>query len=248
MLCGVVFGIITLGVFVAPRLSPQYVDPDIVIIAPVFGLASLAARCGRWRHARARARAGPHLATDLHRRRLHSLPRPDAASAADSNGYIAVLTEDRTIACEWPTLGVVKLPNRRPSRAVRVHRIRRRALGRRPADRRPADAHAGPGRRHQQPAGRHHLAPHLEFDVGRILGRPDVTEAGRRQHHPGNDEDEQNPGDAGDDHRARNHRSRSGRRARLADRTSTRPLAAEHRPSPAAPTDIRTPSTRAAAS
>jgi hypothetical protein len=35
----------------------------------------------------------------------------DADSAEDSNGYVAVLTEDRSVACEWPTLGEVELPN-----------------------------------------------------------------------------------------------------------------------------------------
>jgi hypothetical protein len=37
--------------------------------------------------------------------------RRDASSAAGTNGYIAVLTEDRTVACEWPTLGHVELPD-----------------------------------------------------------------------------------------------------------------------------------------
>src|ERR1700716_3278023 len=46
MLCGLVFGAITLGVFFAPKLSPRWVNPDIIIIAPVFGLGVLA--CAAW--------------------------------------------------------------------------------------------------------------------------------------------------------------------------------------------------------
>jgi hypothetical protein len=34
---------------------------------------------------------------------------PDAESPVDSNGYVAVLTEDQEVACEWPTLGEVPL-------------------------------------------------------------------------------------------------------------------------------------------
>jgi hypothetical protein len=112
MLCGLVFGIITFGVFVAPRLSPQYVHPDIVIIAPVFGLgvlgSALWALCVMFAPARALAHTlRPIYVVDGYIRYRSR----DAASADDSNGYVAVLTEDKTVACEWPTLGEVELPN-----------------------------------------------------------------------------------------------------------------------------------------
>jgi len=112
MLCGLVFGIITFGVFVAPRLSPQYVNPDIVIIAPVFGLgvlgSALWALCVMFAPARALAHTlRPIYVVDGYIR----YRRRDAASADDSNGYVAVLTEDRIVACEWPTLGEVELPD-----------------------------------------------------------------------------------------------------------------------------------------
>ena len=94
VLCGIVFAGITGGVFLAPRLSPEHVMPDIIIVAPVFALGVLG--CAAWA-------LGVMLAPV--RALFHT-------STADSNGYIAVLTEDRTIACEWPTLGDVKLPNR----------------------------------------------------------------------------------------------------------------------------------------
>ena len=35
----------------------------------------------------------------------------DEQSAPETNGYIAVLTEDRRVACEWPTLGQIELPS-----------------------------------------------------------------------------------------------------------------------------------------
>jgi hypothetical protein len=112
MLCGLVFGIITFGVFVAPRLSPQWVNPDIVIIAPVFGLGIVG--CAVWALAVmfAPVRALAHTLRPIYvvdgyiRYRCR-----DAASAEDSNGYVAVLTEDRSVACEWPTLGEIELPN-----------------------------------------------------------------------------------------------------------------------------------------
>ena len=112
MLCGLVFAAIAFGVFAAPRLSPRWVNPDIVIIAPVFGLGVLA--CAAWA-------LGTMFAP--FRALIHTL-RPiyivdgyiryrgrDAHSAADSNGYVAVLIEDHSVACEWPTLGEVELPN-----------------------------------------------------------------------------------------------------------------------------------------
>jgi hypothetical protein len=34
---------------------------------------------------------------------------PDADSPVDSNGYVAVLTDDQRIACEWATLGEIPL-------------------------------------------------------------------------------------------------------------------------------------------
>lgn len=112
MLCGLVFSIITFGVFVAPRLSPQYVKPDIVVIAPVFGLgvlgSALWALCVMFAPARALAHTlRPIYVVDGYIRYRSR----DAGSADDSNGYVAVLTDDRSVACEWPTLGEIELPN-----------------------------------------------------------------------------------------------------------------------------------------
>jgi hypothetical protein len=112
LLCGIVFSAITVGIFAAPRLSPRWVNPDIIIIAPVFALGVLG--CAAWA-------LGVMLAPV---RALYHTMRPiyivdgyiryrrrDAASSAETNGYIAVLTEDRAVACEWPTLGHAELPD-----------------------------------------------------------------------------------------------------------------------------------------
>lgn len=111
-ICGVVFTAITLGVFAAPRLSPQWVSPDIVIIAPIFGLGVLA--CIAW----ALSVMLPSARALFHTRRpiytvdgyLRYRGR-DEHSAPETNGYIAVLTDDRRVACEWTTLGQIELPN-----------------------------------------------------------------------------------------------------------------------------------------
>jgi hypothetical protein len=112
MLCGLAFGVITFGVFVAPRLSPQWVNPDIIVVAPVFGLGVLGcalwALCVMFAPARALAHTlRPIYVVDGYIRYRSR----DLGSADDSNGYVAVLTDDRCVACEWPTLGEVELPN-----------------------------------------------------------------------------------------------------------------------------------------
>lgn len=112
-LCGIVFAVITLGIFAAPRLSPRWVNSDIIIIAPVFGLGVLA--CAVWALAvmLAPARALAHTVRPIYLVDGYLRYRGrDERSDADSNGYVAVLTEDRRVACEWPTLGEIELPNR----------------------------------------------------------------------------------------------------------------------------------------
>jgi hypothetical protein len=112
LLCGIVFTVITLGVFAAPRLSPKYVNPDIVIIAPVFGLGVLA--CVAWALAvmLAPARALAHTLRPIYVVDGYLRYRGrDDRSDEDCNGYVAVLTENGRVACEWPTLGEVELPN-----------------------------------------------------------------------------------------------------------------------------------------
>ncbi|HTW82683.1 MAG TPA: hypothetical protein VMD91_01295 [Candidatus Sulfotelmatobacter sp.] len=112
LLCGLVFAAITIGVFMAPRLSPRWVNPDIVIIAPVFGLGVIG--CAVWALGvmLAPARALLHTMRPIYRVDGYIRYRPrDAHSAASENGYVAVLTEASVVACEWPTLGPAELPS-----------------------------------------------------------------------------------------------------------------------------------------
>jgi hypothetical protein len=112
LLCGMVFAAITVGVFFAPRISGGKVEPDIIVIAPVFAFGVVACTVWALWVLLAPARALAHTLRPIYvvdgyiryRRR-------DARSAEDTNGYVAVLTEDRTIACEWPTLGEIELPD-----------------------------------------------------------------------------------------------------------------------------------------
>lgn len=112
LICGIVFAIITGGIFVAPKLSPIYVHSDIVIIAPVFGLGVLA--CALWLGA---VMFAPSRALFHTLRPIYVVDgyirfrRCDAFSEAGQNGYVAVLSEDGDVACEWPTIGEVELPN-----------------------------------------------------------------------------------------------------------------------------------------
>ncbi len=112
LLCGLVFTLITLGVFWAPRISGGKVLPDIIVIAPVFALAALG--CAVWLVG---VLLGPTRALAHTLRPIFVVDgyirfrRRDAQSAIDSNGYVAVLTEEGYIACEWPTLGSVELPD-----------------------------------------------------------------------------------------------------------------------------------------
>lgn len=111
VLCGLVFAAITLGVFWAPRLSHGKVLPDIIVIAPIFGLGFIA--CVVWAlwvllspvRALAHTLRPVYIVDGYIRYRGRDLRSPMGC-----NGYVAVLTDDRSVACEWPTLGDVELP------------------------------------------------------------------------------------------------------------------------------------------
>ncbi|HEX3550049.1 MAG TPA: hypothetical protein VHT53_06710 [Candidatus Elarobacter sp.] len=112
LLCGIVFAFITLGVFWAPRISGGKVLPDIIVIAPVFGLGVVG--CAIWLVG---VMAAPVRALAHTLRPIYVVDgyirfrRRDVQSALDTNGYVAVLIEDGRVACEWPTLGTVELPD-----------------------------------------------------------------------------------------------------------------------------------------
>jgi hypothetical protein len=140
ILCGAFFAAIALGIFAAPRISPRWVSPDIVVIAPVFALGFVA--CLVWALA---VMVAPVRALFHTRRPIYIVDgyirfrRRDTDSEDGTNGYVAVLTEDGTVACEWPTLGEVELPDHtRPalcefSEYGGVHRIDGRLTGVLPA-------------------------------------------------------------------------------------------------------------------
>ncbi len=112
VICGIAFAILTIGIFAAPHLSPKWVPKDIVVVAPVFGLGVLACIVwGSWVMA-SPARALFHTVRPIYIVDGYIRYRGrDARSTANCNGYIAVLTDDQVVACEWPTLGQTELPN-----------------------------------------------------------------------------------------------------------------------------------------
>ena len=102
VLCGSVFLALTIALF----LRHQYV------IAPIFGLAVLAfaayAIIVMVKPVKAilETHAPIYIVDGYIRYRA-----PDAASEEDANGYVAVLLEDRRVACEWPTEGDDPVPD-----------------------------------------------------------------------------------------------------------------------------------------
>jgi hypothetical protein len=104
-ICGAVFVVLTLGmVFNKNR--------ELIILAPIFGTGVLAFAAYAFAVMFAPARAllqtlGPIFIVDGYVRYRGR----DTASDEESNGYLAVLTEDGRVACEWPTIGTVELPS-----------------------------------------------------------------------------------------------------------------------------------------
>jgi hypothetical protein len=109
-ICGAVFLALTCGMIFNK-------NKGIIVLAPIFALGVVAFGLYAFAVMLAPVRAllhtlGPIYIVDGYVRYRGR----DAASEDDSNGYIAVLTEDRRVACEWPTLGDVELPQlTRPS-------------------------------------------------------------------------------------------------------------------------------------
>jgi hypothetical protein len=110
VICGAVFLALTLGMILNK-------NKGIIILAPIFALGVVAFGFYAFAVMLAPVRAllhtlGPIYIVDGYVRYRGR----DAASEEDSNGYIAVLTDDHVVACEWPTLGNIELPDvTRPS-------------------------------------------------------------------------------------------------------------------------------------
>jgi hypothetical protein len=109
-LCTAVFLALTLGMVFNS-------NKEIIILAPIFGLGVVSFAIYTVAVMVAPVRAllqtlRPIYIVDGYVRYRGR----DERSEEDSNGYIAVLTEEQRVACEWPTLGEIELPpNTRPA-------------------------------------------------------------------------------------------------------------------------------------
>lgn len=104
LICGIVFLALTLGMIFNK-------NKEIIVLAPIFGLGVVCFSIYAIAVMMAPVRAlfhtmGPIFIVDGYVRYRGR----DERSERDSNGYIAVLTEDKRVACEWPTLGEMELP------------------------------------------------------------------------------------------------------------------------------------------
>jgi hypothetical protein len=106
ILCGTMFLALTIGMWFV-RTDPSHPDDhNMVVLSPIFGLGVVA--CIFYALALMLAPTRALLQTFRPIYIVDGYVRyrpPDAESAVDSNGYVAVLTEDSSIACEWPTIG-----------------------------------------------------------------------------------------------------------------------------------------------
>ncbi|GAC1546939.1 MAG: hypothetical protein NVS2B17_30710 [Candidatus Velthaea sp.] len=103
VICASVFLALTLGMVFNK-------NKEIIILAPIFALGVIAFAAYAFIVMCAPVRAllhtlGPIYIVDGYVRYRGR----DAHSEDECNGYIAVLTEDKRVACEWPTLGFVEL-------------------------------------------------------------------------------------------------------------------------------------------
>jgi hypothetical protein len=110
VICGAVFLALTLGMVLNK-------NKGIIVLAPIFALGVVAFAFYAFAVMFAPVRALLHTLRPIYIVDGYVRYRGrDSASDEDSNGYIAILTEDRRVACEWPTLGDVELPDyTRPS-------------------------------------------------------------------------------------------------------------------------------------
>lgn len=127
---------LTIGMLIVrtDRLRPT--EHNMVILSPIFALGVIACVCYAlvlmWNPTRALFHTfRPIFIVDGYVR----YRAPDAESPVDSNGYVAVLTHEKQLVCEWPTLGDVPLqPAMRAAHSEfseygGVHRIDGRATG-----------------------------------------------------------------------------------------------------------------------
>lgn len=108
VICFVVFGALTAGLIFFPLSAGAKMThrESAIIIAPIFGLAATAFLAYAIVLLVGPLRAlvqtfSPIYIVDGYVR----YRKPDRATESDSNGYVAVLNEERRAIAEWPTLG-----------------------------------------------------------------------------------------------------------------------------------------------
>jgi hypothetical protein len=108
VICATVFGGLTAGLIFFPLPASARLThvESAIIIAPIFGLATLAfaayAVIVLFKPVRALLQTfSPIFIVDGYLR----YRKPDRDTEPDSNGYIAVLNEDRRTVAEWPSVG-----------------------------------------------------------------------------------------------------------------------------------------------
>ncbi len=138
IICFAVFGGLTASLifFQLPSGSKMTRFESAIIIAPIFGLAALAFLTYAVAVLVAPLRAlmqtfSPIYIVDGYVR----YRKPDRQTQDDSNGYVAVLNEERRTVAEWPTLGTVPLPDSLRPALIEfsyyggIHRIDGRSTG-----------------------------------------------------------------------------------------------------------------------
>jgi hypothetical protein len=106
MICGTMFLVLTIGMFVV-RTDPAHpAEHNMVILAPIFAVGVVASAAHGIAVMLAPIRAllqtlRPIFIVDGYVRYRAA----DARSPDGSNGYVAVLDESSNVACEWHTLG-----------------------------------------------------------------------------------------------------------------------------------------------
>jgi hypothetical protein len=110
ILCGTMFLALTIGMLIVHTDPHRPDEHNMVILSPIFALGVVAcifyALALMWNPTRALYQTfRPIFIVDGYVR----YRAPDADSPVDSNGYVAVLTHEKNLVCEWSTLGEVPL-------------------------------------------------------------------------------------------------------------------------------------------
>lgn len=138
VICAAVFGALTIALIFLPLPASANLTrwESAIVISPIFGLLALAfvgyATFLLWPPVRALVHTfSPIYIVDGYVR----YRKPDRHTEGNSNGYIAVLNEDRRTVAEWPSLGEVPVPDSLRPALVEfsfyggIHRIDGRSTG-----------------------------------------------------------------------------------------------------------------------